>query len=60
MRIRANIDGDKAIHRGQKGAWAHRCNAAVLKYNHGPLWIPMAWQRVYGEDMPESTSIYFK
>ena len=44
MRIRSNIDGNKAIHRGQQGLWSHRCYMVVFEYNNGPQRICTAWE----------------
>ena len=44
MRIRSNIDGYKAIHRGQQGLWSHRCYMVVFEYNNGPQRICTAWE----------------
>jgi len=39
MNVRMRLDGDKVINRGQKGAWSHRCHAAVLRFNNGISWV---------------------
>lgn len=54
------MDGNKAIHRGQRGVWSHRCYASVLKYNIGPDWIVETWRDVYDREMGISTQRHFR
>ena len=39
MKVRTAIDGNKAVNRGQRDSWQHRCHAAVLEYNRGIVWV---------------------
>lgn len=61
MRVRTNMEGAKAVHRGQKGAFAHRAHAAVLKYNNGVTWLISAWSELYPEmELPMGSMKHFK
>ena len=38
MNVRSQMDGNKAVHRGQRRSWQYRCYVA-LRYNNGIGWF---------------------
>mgnify|MGYP001803529177 FL=1 len=60
MNVRSQIDGNKAVHRGQRGSWQHRCYAAVLRYNNGLGWVGDFLNDVYSIDTGRKSTEYFR
>jgi len=40
------MQGEKQINRSQRGSWTGRCAGAGLRNNDGPMWGPIAWEKI--------------
>ena len=58
--MRSQINGNKAVHRGQRGSWQHRCYAVVLRYNNGIGWVGDFLNDFYQIDIGRKSTEYFR
>ena len=57
MNVSSQIDGNKTVHRGQRGSWAH---AAVLRYNNGIGRVGDSLNDFYQIDIGRKSTEYFR
>ena len=48
MHIRSKFDGGKVFNHCLRGSWHTRCFAGGLRYNEGPKWSPLVWEKTTG------------
>ena len=50
MHIRTKFDGGKVFNHCARGSWHTRCFAGGLRFNEGPKWSPVVWEKATGTD----------
>ena len=54
MHIRTKVDGGKMFNHCSRGSWHTRCYAGGLRFNNGPKWSPIVWEKTTGTAAVES------
>ena len=54
MHIRTKFDGGKIFNHCSRGSWHTRCYAGGLRFNNGPKWSPIVWEKTTGTAAGES------
>ena len=48
MHIRTKVDGGKMFNHCSRGSWHTHCYAGGLRFNNGPKWSPIVWEKTTG------------